>query len=982
MKQVAFGISRLLARSLAVLTISGIVMSWMPVQWVMAQATPEITQNHDVDHSLDHLWNQSLDDPTPQVRIKTPAIPVTPTLSQVQPLPTKPNLPEKPQPTHQTGSSTKTPSTPPFKAENKPKATAKTAKPVTQEPTLPAQNKQEKVVKQPPAQSKPVASKETHQPEQRQAKAPQPATTTNRLVPTDGAKALQHRPEAKPKTVESKVVPAPEAKADKPADEKAVTTMAQPAKATQASKPQDTPNQPAKTTEKAHADTKKASGQRKPKSRPEKKQKTPKPAKTKPGGLWQPIVETNPTGQPVPAMPLDLPPEAIPSELKAATASAKTSQDTKPKNVKQKVQKPTKEINKPTKQPEAEIKKEPQTNTAKQDVTRQKTEETRLPKAKAPQTQTKTVKPQTIEKQTESTSTKPAQQPAPQTAAKAVAPNAEDTTKAKAAEPDKKQVKEAQPKIKKVKQKPEKAAAKEKTAKPATINKQPANVPASGATGEQTVPKKQPEATNPTIGISAEQPQQKLPEQNKTGGTQTAKRKPEKAPKQSRKQEEKKKKPTSDKAKAIEKTEKPEFQAFTQPPESGVEATDKQNEAFPKAGNKPQKAKGAKPIKQPKQKIRTSSPAKLSNQRPTSDSEPVNPAASKEHATEEQATKAVKVSTPRQTPTKTKQPKQEKHTAVKAAPDSPAAKPTENGARQEAVKATVAPKEAPINEKSPEKQEAKQPKQQSGETKMEPAQKAPLSHQPEATPSKPAEQKTPTTLPPSKPQPAMPEGMASINRLTGEYMALLLQWRQSSKKESLEPVLNKGQEAAVAILKAADDLDEKTFDALGSQMPGYLLIRNDILVVAPNPEFFQSIAKQKGRPVDIAFFDLMKQTLNGYWPSTMEQLDHLSGCSRFGTGELVRLYGGWKSFIRQYPGAYQKALQDPNMLLLHDIEDQLRNSDAACEGPESVTKEFEQFVQTYPKSELTPQLKKRIEALKQGSADMSFKQGVKYRYSN
>lgn len=223
-----------------------------------------------------------------------------------------------------------------------------------------------------------------------------------------------------------------------------------------------------------------------------------------------------------------------------------------------------------------------------------------------------------------------------------------------------------------------------------------------------------------------------------------------------------------------------------------------------------------------------------------------------------------------------------------------------------------------------------------------------------------------------------PSKLEEAQQLTDAYVALLTQWQQAKDKENLEPILNKGQEASVAILKVAEDLSEEAFKALGKKIPGYLMIRSDILVVGPDPNFFVTLATQKGKPVDVAFFKLVSETLNGYWPSTMEQLDNLSGCTRFGTGQLTALYGGWTKFKQQYPHAYQKALQDPNLLLIHDIEDQLLNSTSACEGPESVVQELEKFVMVYPRSPLTPALKKRLEALRQNKADMIFNQGVRH----
>lgn len=211
-----------------------------------------------------------------------------------------------------------------------------------------------------------------------------------------------------------------------------------------------------------------------------------------------------------------------------------------------------------------------------------------------------------------------------------------------------------------------------------------------------------------------------------------------------------------------------------------------------------------------------------------------------------------------------------------------------------------------------------------------------------------------------------------------EYHTLLTQRLQSDKPGSFEPILQKGQEAAAEILRNIDALDDTTYLAISQQMQGYLLMRDEIIVVAPDPAYFLKESQQHGTPTDVAFFTLMTQTLNGYWPITMEQLTDLSGCTRFGSHDLTKLYGSWKDFRKKHPTAYESAFNDPNLLLLSDIEDQLLNSQAACEGPDTVIEELTLFIKAYPKSELTPKLKLRLESLLKKQSDMVYFQGVKH----
>ncbi|HEY9687412.1 MAG TPA: hypothetical protein V6C52_10585 [Coleofasciculaceae cyanobacterium] len=210
------------------------------------------------------------------------------------------------------------------------------------------------------------------------------------------------------------------------------------------------------------------------------------------------------------------------------------------------------------------------------------------------------------------------------------------------------------------------------------------------------------------------------------------------------------------------------------------------------------------------------------------------------------------------------------------------------------------------------------------------------------------------------------------------YAELLAQWQQSPSPQSFEPVLVQGQEVASAYMALTEPMDEASFDALVKKMQGYLVLREPITVAAPDPAWLYEQAKQHGGPADIAFFDLMRQTLNGYWPVTMERLDDQTGCTRYGLLDLVKLYGGWKDFQRQYPQAYKDELYNPDLLLLWDIEDQLLNSKAACEGAASVIQEFEAFMQTFPDSNLVPQLRRRLDLLRKNQLDMYFYQGIQY----
>jgi hypothetical protein len=208
------------------------------------------------------------------------------------------------------------------------------------------------------------------------------------------------------------------------------------------------------------------------------------------------------------------------------------------------------------------------------------------------------------------------------------------------------------------------------------------------------------------------------------------------------------------------------------------------------------------------------------------------------------------------------------------------------------------------------------------------------------------------------------------------YSDLLAAWRQSNPKQSLEPVLLQGQVAVAAILREEGNLTPEAKQALRQQMQGYLWPSQRGINAIPDSAYFAEQAQRHGLPADVAFTALMRQTLHGFLPVTRVQISGMSGCTRFGSHDLVRLYGVWKAFQNTYPTAYVQLLKDPNLLLLPDIEDQLLNSHSACNGPDSVQDELQSFIAGYPDSDLTPRLQKRLANLHRKSAGMVFYQGV------
>jgi hypothetical protein len=228
-----------------------------------------------------------------------------------------------------------------------------------------------------------------------------------------------------------------------------------------------------------------------------------------------------------------------------------------------------------------------------------------------------------------------------------------------------------------------------------------------------------------------------------------------------------------------------------------------------------------------------------------------------------------------------------------------------------------------------------------------------------------------------KPAIATVAPLQAAQQKVDNYAAKYKAW-VAGKNQSFEPVLTAGQDAAASFLMVAEGMEDTKFEELKQKMTGYLVIRDEVIAIVPDAPFLAEQMKLHGQPQDVAFFHLMAQTLNGYWPVTQEQLQDMSGCTRFGSHDLVRLYGAWKQFQQLYPKSYTAALKEQSSLLLADIEDQLLNSQTACDGPDDVADEFETFIKAYPASPLTPKIKKRLEEVRGKQSNMRFFQGVKY----
>ncbi len=190
----------------------------------------------------------------------------------------------------------------------------------------------------------------------------------------------------------------------------------------------------------------------------------------------------------------------------------------------------------------------------------------------------------------------------------------------------------------------------------------------------------------------------------------------------------------------------------------------------------------------------------------------------------------------------------------------------------------------------------------------------------------------------------------SVLVLSVEYQSLLKEIESGTGQTSLEPLAD-FQNRISTRLNEVEALSEKDFGRFKNNMRGFLVNREEIVFVKPDPTFFQKLARGKGLPADIAFFDLLiKVRPDGVWSAyTRPQTDY-SGCTLYGTGKLTELYGLLDSFKETFPSAYVQMVDDE----LDYVIKALTTGTCACEGLPSAIKEFELFIEKYPDAKITP----------------------------
>jgi hypothetical protein len=163
-----------------------------------------------------------------------------------------------------------------------------------------------------------------------------------------------------------------------------------------------------------------------------------------------------------------------------------------------------------------------------------------------------------------------------------------------------------------------------------------------------------------------------------------------------------------------------------------------------------------------------------------------------------------------------------------------------------------------------------------------------------------------------------------------------------------------------------EELSDAEFTLL-QQLPGAIVNRDEVLLVEPDPDYFTRLATARGDRADRAFASALKATYpESVWPVYSEQQTDSSGCTRFGSLDLIKTYRSWSDFLRRFPGRYVARAHKE----IDAVTERLTQSTCACGDLVSVEQKLQQFLRAFPMSSAERPIERRLQALRTGRSNM------------
>jgi hypothetical protein len=215
----------------------------------------------------------------------------------------------------------------------------------------------------------------------------------------------------------------------------------------------------------------------------------------------------------------------------------------------------------------------------------------------------------------------------------------------------------------------------------------------------------------------------------------------------------------------------------------------------------------------------------------------------------------------------------------------------------------------------------------------------------------------------SLPQISLAADTVSLLQRAGEYNRELSRIEASGKTASLETLLLQGDKLAAEMKQVIERLSEADYAFVAKNMKGYIVNREEVILVEPDTRFFSTLAGKIGTAQDRLYFNFMLKVMpDGYWPVYMMQQTDVGGCIDFGKASLSTLYKEGTGILPKLTGYYRQQLDGT----IEDIADQLIGGTCACGTIASVKRELQTFLEMNPKAPIAERVRARMEALQRG----------------
>jgi len=199
-----------------------------------------------------------------------------------------------------------------------------------------------------------------------------------------------------------------------------------------------------------------------------------------------------------------------------------------------------------------------------------------------------------------------------------------------------------------------------------------------------------------------------------------------------------------------------------------------------------------------------------------------------------------------------------------------------------------------------------------------------------------------------------------------KYSAALKKVR-AGEKTDLEPVYRLGLEAASWL---EEKLGEQPDEYADAKLEGFDVSVGEVTGVSLEPDFFLKLARKKGMPADIAYFENLERTYRGGGdlPVYRQIMNDVMACERFEEPELIPIYRAWKEYAAKYPKSYVEEVKRE----LDGIESMMVTSTCACGSKEEVLSGLARFLRAFPDSAVAPRLRARLQVLEAGAPNIKY----------